>query len=242
MKRFIISATTILLILNSFVSCQNMRTAKVIPAKAEDMLRYLPGDVNGVFFVDFHTGINLEFMDKIIKDEEHFEDYQEFVEKTGIDPQKDIYFIAGAIRGEMKKEDEDVMAIIDLKYDKNSLITLMQQEAKKEGEEIIQEDYKGFMIYSPPEKEKKKSGSFCFLNDSYITLGNKDGVKSVIDVFQKKEESVLKNEAFSSIFSKTNKESLLWSPWHLTTRNKTSSLISISWSEIPSKVRKWPTS
>lgn len=210
MKRFIITATAILLILYSFVSCQNMQTAKVIPEKAEDMLRYLPGDVNGIFFIDFHRGINLEFMDKIIKDEEHFEDYLEFAEKTGIDPQKDIYFIAGAIRGEMKKDDEDVVAIINLKYDKNTLITLIQQEAEKEGEEINEENYSGFMIYSPPEKEKKKRGSFCFLNESYITLGKKDAVKSVIDVFQKKEVSVLKNKAFSSLFSKTNKESLLW--------------------------------
>ncbi len=211
MKKFIIFTTAQAFLLLALISCQKMQTAaKVVPDKAEDMLRFLPGSVNAVFFVDFHTGINLEFIDKIIEDEENYAEYQEFVTKTGIDPQKDVYYLATAMRGNLESQQRDVVAIVNLKYDRDALLAALQKEAEKDGETIEEEAYNGFVVYSGNGKEKDKTGSFTFLTGSHVALGTTAAVKSVIDVVEKKEENVLENKAFTALFARTDRYTLVW--------------------------------
>ncbi|MCK4363296.1 MAG: hypothetical protein KAW85_00715, partial [Candidatus Aminicenantes bacterium] len=56
----------------------------------------------------------------------------------------------------------------------------------------------------------EKGGSFTFLDESNIAVGDANSVKSVIDVLQKKKENVFKNEGFSSLLTKIDKEAIFW--------------------------------
>lgn len=192
----------------SFTACGEKSTApKAGSAKAEDMLSLIPKDVRAIFFIDFHRVMGIEVLSKALKEDEGNKDYQEFMEKTGIDPQKDIYFIAGGVSGEMEKAKQKVVVIINLKYNKDSLLPLITEKKGKE-EELKEEEYNGFRIYSL--KKGEEGPSFCFIDNSNILAGDETEVKSVIDVLQKKGENVFKNEPLSALIAKTNKEALFW--------------------------------
>lgn len=215
MKKFMTIGIAVIFTLFSFISCGEKTFAPVAgKAKAEDMLRLIPKDMVAVFFLDIHRILTIEFVDKFIQENlnkelfQKFTDYQNFVETTGIDPQKDIYFIVAAVR-EMEKEEKEGVGIINLKYNKDALLSIIKEKAAEEEKtEFIEEEYNGFAIYTI--KEKDEEGSFAFLDESNIAAGNKNEVKSIINILQKKEENILSNEIFAPLLAQTNKKAMFW--------------------------------
>ncbi len=249
MKKFAVIGITVIFALCSFTSCEEgLFVSKAGPANAENALKLIPKDVMAVFFIDIHRVMTIEFINNLIKEKESDEtsdeltDFQEFKAKTGIDPEKDINFIVGAITGETEKGKEEGVGIVNLTYNKDLLLSLIKEELAKEKEEehekqaeeehgekeeheMIEEEYNGFTIYTVREeceeeehgeeekehgKKHEKGGSFSFLDESNIAVGNENSVKSVIDVLQKKKENVFKNEGFSSLLTKIDKEAIFW--------------------------------
>lgn len=211
MKKFAAFGTVIILALFVFISCGKQPSApKAGSAKAEDMLSLIPRDVTGVFFIDFHRASAIETVDKIIKEDKNYQEYQEFVEKSGIDPQQDIYFIAMGIKGAMAQAQAKANAtgIVNLKYDKETLLSLIKEKAAEEEGELDEEAYNGLTVYSW--KGKKEGGGFTFLDESNIVLGDAGNVKAVIDIYQKKGENVFKNEILSTLLKKVNKDAMFW--------------------------------
>jgi hypothetical protein len=212
MKKFTAIGIVIIFALLSFNSCEKK---PAVPssgtAQANDMLSLLPVDAQGVFFIDIHRIMAIETVAEMIKegeDEESYQKYQEFIEKTGIDPQEDIYSIAAAITKGEGKEIKAVSAVLNLKYNRETILPLIK-ENMEEGEELTEEEYNGFTIYTI-KKEEEKEASFTFLNDSNIGVGNEEGVKSVIDVLQKKRENVFKNDSLAALLEDANKGAILW--------------------------------
>jgi len=243
MKKFALIGITVIFALCSFTSCEEgLFVSKAAPADAENALKLIPKNVMAVFFIDIHRVMTIEFINNLIKEKESDETsdeltgFQEFKAKTGIDPEKDINFIVGAITGETEKGKEEGVAIINLTYNKDLLLSMIKEEMAKEKEEehekqaeeeeeeeeheLIEEEYNGFTIYTVKEEceeeeeehgEKDEKGeSFTFLDKSNIAAGNKNAVKSVIDVLAKKKESVLKNEGLSALLTKIDKEAIFW--------------------------------
>ncbi len=211
MKRFTATGIAIILILFAFVSCGKKASApKAGSAKAEDMLSLIPQDVTGVFFVDFHRASAIEAVDKTIKEDENYKKNQQFIEKSGIDPQKDIYFVAVGIKGGTAKAQAKAngTGIVNLKYNKETLLTLIKEKAAEEEGELVEEEYNGVTIYAW--KQNEKGGGFTFLDESNIVLGDVGNVKSVIDIYQKKGENVFKNEELSPLFNKVKKDAIFW--------------------------------
>lgn len=211
MKKFTASGIAIIFILFAFVSCgEKASTPKAGSAKAKDMLSLIPQDVTGVFFIDFNRASAIEAVDKTIKEDENYKKYQEFIVKSGIDPQKDIYFIALGIKGSKTEAKANAMGtgIVNLKYNKEALLALIKEKATEEEGELVEEEYNGVTIYAW--KQNEKGGSFAFLDESNIVLGEVGDVKSVIDISQKKGESVFKNEELSPLFKKVNQDAIFW--------------------------------
>ncbi len=259
MKKFAVIGITVIFALCSFTSCEEgLFVSKAGPANAENALKLIPKDVMAVFFIDIHRVMTIEFINNLIKEKKNDEtsdeltDFQEFKAKTGINPEKDINFIVGAITGKTEKGKEEGVGIINLTYNKDLLLSLIKEELAKEKEEehekqpeeehgeeekehgekeeheMIEEEYNGFTIYTVREEceeeeeeehgkeeeehgaKHEKGGSFTFLDESNIAVGDANSVKSVIDVLQKKKENVFKNEGFSSLLTKIDKEAIFW--------------------------------
>ncbi len=214
MKKFTVITSAIVFALFSLTSCESglFRSAEG-SAQADDMLRLLPTDVNAVFFIDVQGILTIESVNKLISEkteEENFADltdFQKFTEITGIDIQKDIYFIAAALKKGAEEYDDWGVGIVNLKYDKDKLLSFVKEKSE-EGSELIVEEYNGFTLYTV--KEKDEESSFVFLDSSNIAAGNVDIVKSVINVLQRQEDSVLTNEDFSVLFQETDKGALFW--------------------------------
>jgi len=210
MKKITAIGIALIFVFFSFFSCEKKPSApKAGSASADDMLSLIPADAKGVFFVNFNKAMTTEIVSNAIKEDKNYQKYQEFVEMTGIDPQKDVYFVAVSVTEAMEKEKTKGAAIINLKYDKETLLSLIKAKAAEEGQELQEEEYSGVLIYAWKEENGDKP-YFSFIDDSNIIAGDDTGVKSIIDVLQKKKENVFKNEALSALIEKANKDAMLW--------------------------------
>jgi hypothetical protein len=210
MKRITAIGLVFCLALFCSVSCGKKEgdAPKAGTAKATDILNLIPVDVQGVFFVDANKAMSTEFVDNMIKDDENYQKYQEFVEKSGIDPQKDIYYVAIGIAGDLEGENQEGVAVINMKYDADTIMGLIKEKAAEEEQEIEEEAYEGHTLYKIWQEGEPME--FSFIDDSNIVAGNEVHVKSVLDVLAKKKDNVFKNAELSAIIDKTNKDAMLW--------------------------------
>ncbi len=209
MKRITSIGLVLFLALFAFTACKKEAVAPAAgTAKAEDMLNLIPVDVQGVFFVDANKAMNTEFANKMIQENEDYQKYQEFVAKSGIDPQKDIYFVAIGVAGELEGEDQEGVAVVNMKYDRDTVLGLIKEKLAEDEQELEEEEYEGMTIYKIWEEGKPMA--FSMINESNIVGGNETHVKSVLDVMNKKKDNVFKNEKLAAIINKTNKDAMVW--------------------------------
>ncbi len=203
---------SICLILFSFLSCEKKTPApKAGTASPTDMLSLLPLDSQGVLFADIHEAMSVETISQSLEEQKSSKKYFEFIEKTGIDPKKDIYFMAVSLSAKSPESLQKIAAVINLKYDKDSLLEFIKVKTEEEEEEeqkITEVDYNGTPIYTM-EENGEKSG-FAFLDESNIVAGNLDGIQSVLDIMNNQGENILKNEEISNLLKETNKDTLFW--------------------------------
>jgi hypothetical protein len=193
-----------------FVACGKKTEApKAGSASADDMLSLLPMNAKGVFLVNVNQAMAIEVAEKAIKESDDYQKYLEFVEKTGVDPQKDIYYVAAAMTSGLGGEEEKGVAIVNMKYDKDKILTLIKEKLAEEDGEMVESDYNGMTLYAF-QGEDDEEGAFTFLDASNIVVGNEDEVKSVIDISLKKADNIYKNQALADLLSKTEKEGILW--------------------------------
>ncbi len=209
MKRVTTIGLVLFLALFSFTACKKEAAApKAGTAKAPDMLAMLPADVQGVFFVDINKAMSTDFANKLIQENENYQKYQEFVEKSGMDPQKDIYYLAVGVMGEIQGEDAEGVGVINLKYDPETILSLIKEKVAEEGQELQEEQYEGVTLYKAWEEDQ--AGAFAFIDASNAVVGNEMPVKSVLDVLAKKKDNLFKNEKLSALIDKTNKNAMVW--------------------------------
>lgn len=219
MKKATTTAIVVIFALFSLISCQKGIFAPATDsAVAEEMLRLIPKNVAAVFFINFNGVMQIEKVDEFfnqkVEDEkfEGYSDYKKLIEMTGIDPKNDIHFIAAAMKEGEGLKDEWAVGIVNLKYNKDSLMSFIRFKNEEEGSQITEEEYNGLTLYTVKEtvKGQEEEHSFAFLDGSNIVAGDVDLVKSVINVMQKKEDSVLKNENFATLFKDMDKGALFW--------------------------------
>lgn len=206
MKKVTASIAVLFMMTLGFISCGQSGGPKAGTAKGDDILKIFPAEADGVFFLDMKRAMEAEFIQKAIAEDE---DIQALIQKTNIDPAKDIFYLAGAFVQKSEGEDRERGAVVvNLKYDKDLLLPLIREKTAEEGQELTESDYEGFTLYST--WAEGKEASFSFIDDSNIVIGNPDQVQSVIDVIQKKKDNVFKNAALADLISKTDKQALLW--------------------------------
>lgn len=176
-----------------------------------NLLTFLPDNASAVFTINIKELTKMELFDKMLKDAEAksadkpgdvFKNYQDFVNKTGIDPKKDIHGAAVAVLGKLGAGEPDAVVVLNLNYDKAKIMAILKQEKV----EFIEEMYKDIAILSV--KEENEQNAFAFINDSVVAAGKIDGVKKAIDLSKGEGKSVMDNaklkpyiEKFSGMLS-----------------------------------------
>jgi len=167
----------------------------------EEMLKMFPVEAKGVFFVDVDKGMITEMVRDIIIEEA--QKMGKFSEKTGIDLEKDVHYLAAAFIPVSPKNYEGV-AIINLEYDKEKILSLIQEKSQAE---LATEDYERITLYF---SDKQKTECVVMLDAFHIAVGNAVGAKSCIDVLQGRKDNVFKNESLSALFRRTDKSTIVW--------------------------------
>lgn len=171
-----------------------------------ELFSLLPDNAAGVFSVNFKKMAQLDFFDKMIKEAEKkepkkpgelFENYQDFVNKTGIDPKKDVHAMAFGLYGPLGTKEPDTVFLANLNYTQNTILTLIKEKAPGYAEET----YEGVGIHKFKD-EKGSDMALSFLSENIIAAGRPDFLKKVIDLHKGKGQSIIANETMKPHFNK----------------------------------------
>ena len=207
MKKTLSLCLMVLGALLTTAACGNKAAApKAGSASGQEMLSVFPKDTRGLIVINIHRIMGTQAVSDAMQKGDNKAKYAEFVQESGIDPQKDMYFFAGGVMGDINQKNPDFAAVINLKYDKSKLLALVQ---KKRGQATTAE-YNGVTIYQVPPGEDKKPAAGAFLDESNIVVGAEPAVKKVIDVYQKKAENVWKNEQMPVLLKGMNTAAMVW--------------------------------
>ena len=207
MKKATSIGSIVLLTVFLLASCAPSSSIKAGSATAESLIRLLPKSASGVMAIDVHRGMAAAAVAKMLQDPQTKQKYDEFVKMAGIDPVKDVYFIVGGFTAAPNAVSQEGGIIVNLKYNKDSFLAVMKDKAP----EFQSAPYNGITIYSNLDGSgTKQTTQAAFLDDSNILFGSEAGVKSIIDVYQKKSESIMTNEGMAGILKKVDKAALAW--------------------------------
>ena len=209
MKKNLIALTVLVLSLFIVTGCGG----KTGPAGdsgtgAGSLLNYIPEDAVGYFSVNVAAiskfDIFKEAIEKDFKPSDKFKDYQDFVNKTGIDLKTDLKGVVVGLLGAnpMNKKDPDIVAVAGLKYNKEKLLNYIKSEGAKFTEEI----YDGLTLYKM--EEKGKIMNVAFPDAGHILMASDSMVKKAVALFKGKGKSVLQNEKQKEYMSKLNNNAL----------------------------------
>lgn len=181
---------------------------------SEAMLGMVPEGPVMLMAFNFQQFTTLEFFDKTFKKNwqqnkkaaEAFKDYQDFVDQTGIDLQKDVYGVVAAMYGGLDSQNPELVGIVNLKYDPNKLLAVF----KKHGEFTAEEAYRGQTLYTLKNEDAKKDMRLTFLNKTNIAFGSPLQVKKAIDLSLDKGKSVLQTASMMKYVDKLDKKSMFW--------------------------------
>lgn len=175
-------------------------------AAGEALIKLMPKGTTGVLAIDVQRAMGTEAAKKALQDPKAKAKYDEFVKMSGIDPMKDITYIGIGLTGTVANLKEGGV-VINMTYDQAKLRALIKDKAPEATEEV----YNGIPVFSNLDgSETEKTTRAAFLDATHIVLGSEKGVKAIIDVRQKKAESIAKDPLMASILKKVDKSGFAW--------------------------------
>jgi hypothetical protein len=183
---------------------------------SEAMLAMVPEGPVMLIGFNLQQLVSLKFFDKMLKEDwqksakagKAFKDYQEFMQQTGVDLQKDLYASVLAVYGTFESENPEIAGIVNMKYDPGKLLAVLKDKQVITSEE----SYRGRTLYTVKNEEegKQKDMRLCFLNQANITFGTPLSLKKVIDLELKEGKNVLQTAALMKHVEKLNKDGMFW--------------------------------
>ena len=158
-------------------------------ALGQDMLTLLPAETSAFLVLDWNRLVNLKLIQARFEQQKELEVYKKKIEAFGLDLKKDIYFLAIAVAGDINKPADGLVALVNLKYQKDKLIPPGNQDQK-----TGLETYNGISYIPMIEVDGRSIISLAFLDSSNLALGPEAAIKKVIDVYQGKTPHFLSNK------------------------------------------------
>ncbi|MCX6574593.1 MAG: DUF3352 domain-containing protein [Candidatus Aminicenantes bacterium] len=208
MKKAITLSLAVLLTA-AFAACTSTSGVKSGAAAGEALIKMMPKSTAGVVAVDVKRLMETEAAKKALQEPQAKAKYDELVKMSGIDPMKDISYLALGLVGSPVGTPGGMNggAVVNLKYDQAKLQALIKEMAPG----AKQETYNGVTIYTGLDgTEAKQQTGAAFLDATHIVIGSEQAVKGIIDVRQKKTESMAKNAEMTALLKKVDKSGLVW--------------------------------
>jgi hypothetical protein len=205
-RKFTVSL--IILMAIGLVSCVEQGSTKAGSATAKSMLQLVPADSRAVVMIDVRRTLGTDAVQNALKDEKTRQTYEGFVQMAGLDPMKDIYFVAVGLHWIRTNKRPNATIIVNLNFNKDKLLAKLKEVAG----DLSEEAYNGVIIYGGAEggTPETVAPAGAFLDDSNIVLGSTRGVKAAIDVYQKKAEPVSKSPEMKRVLRSVNTAANIW--------------------------------
>ncbi len=177
------------------------------------LYKMIPENATGFFALNIKKLTSLSVFDKMTKDLEKdeikkkidmFENYQDFINKTGIDPKQDMSGAVFIFFNEMDSKEQDFSVIANVSYDKNKILALLKEKNK----ELKEEDYNGSTIYTL-KGDKGKEGGLIFMSENLAAAGTISGLKKIVDLSKGLTKNIYSNKRMTSYLEKAGSSSIL---------------------------------
>lgn len=195
LKRTFLSFIFVIGIVSLFTGCE--KVTEQLPQTMETQLALLPENANALGYMNVKKIHESDFVNIFLDSSKASpfadEEYQEFVEATGLDLRKDItevYF--AAILGEHSYE-KDGLAVINGNFDPNKIIDYIKKESQSHT--LTKSSYGNYNIYNFAEDD---TVNFSFVNNTTLLVGSEDNITTWIDKSSGK-SGEFKNELISKV-------------------------------------------
>lgn len=181
-----------------------------------ELFALLPADVSGALLLNVKKAATMDFFDKMIAemkeekpDEEPglFKNYQDFIDKTGIDPKADIQGIAVGFYGTpgpvMLGTGPETVAVLNVDYDKDKLIGFI----KETGGTFTAETYNGVTCFRVTESGVDQL--FGFVDNSLMVGGAVAPVQKAIDLIKGKGKSLKDSPTLNKFLGKMDIDNIV---------------------------------
>ena len=178
LTRTFLSFILIISLVTIFTSCE--KVTQQIPQSMEAQLALLPTDANALGYVNVQkvheSDIVHAFLDSSHASPFGEKDYQEFVEATGLDVQKDITDIYFAIKLGENRYEKNGLVVVNGKFDPEKIIPYIEQEAKSHS--LVKSSYGDFTIYQLVEDD---TVTFAFVSNATLLVGSENNITAWLD-------------------------------------------------------------
>ena len=183
-------------------------------ALSKDYLSLMPEKTNFLFYANFESlresaignDLKSEFEKKLHENKEN-QEYWDFIEKTGLDPQKDIYeiWVGGYAEGE---HDHAGGAVVRGKFDDKRIIKYLEED---EDHDVHQLNYRNHTIYSVKDRRHHDDeNEFAFLNSQTAVVGKPSWIRLIIDNFEDGGTNVFDNASMRDFMEQIPHKDQLW--------------------------------
>ncbi len=209
-RKFVITSTVLVAVIAVTVAGLAIWSNFSAKAAIGDLPRavlYMPADSQAVFGMNVREFVLSPLYARI--EEKHGReigrDLDELIEKTGVDPRRDVDYIVAAGRSLGEKSGSGVV-IATGRFDPSAITQFIYSQKTP-----IRVDYKGSVVLMIPEE---KSGSvdkgIAMISPSEIGLGDLDSLKAVLDARENRQLGIQSNEVLMPLLSELDPRQMFW--------------------------------
>jgi hypothetical protein len=184
------------------------------------LLKMVPDDAAGIFYVNVKRLTELEFFEEKIsglkKNEAEqskkkiLDCYLDFLENTGVDIERDIHgitiaFFSAFVSDLSSEKDADAIILFELDYDRDKILAVVKDKLQENEKAYAEETYKDCIIFKLTDSGVPfftnmtiENAAFSFINNKTIAVGKPGKMKRVIDLSQGTGKSILLCEQMES--------------------------------------------
>jgi tetratricopeptide (TPR) repeat protein len=200
-----------------------------VAAADKDLLEFLPRSTVIVMVLDFQRLLGIDAIAKALAGPGFEKLYGEFVQTSGIDPKRDVAYIswgipAAALSAKLSMPAspaplKDMAMIVGLSSDSNRMMDLVKDKVPAAKQEV----YNGVTVFNFVDEDVLAAAApagpggmgpmplrLAFLDGAHIVFGDDSGIRGVIDVFQKKAESLAQDPEMAAMMGRVDKSGIAW--------------------------------
>jgi hypothetical protein len=207
-RKAIVTSVLIVLGIASAVAVTSLYTDYSAKAEAAGLPRGLdriPCEYGLVFGMNVQKLVHSPVYAKLRQNSPVGSDLTLFVEKTGLDPTRDITYLVGAGNGKEPGRNRGI-AIVSGKFNKDAIVGYIRSKSTP-----VERVYHGVLLITFPEPDAGTAQpGLGFLNSREIALGDLGSLEAVVDMEGRQSKSILSSETMAPLIRNIGPDDMVW--------------------------------